>query len=183
MISNSSAERDTMEVKTKSKTNAWEVRTDESKRRGKSQRRRYVRLDITSPVEVKLLVPASPNNPTPGLIPFRGEVLNVSAGGLLLESEESMPEESFVVMDFQMNGTDSLTGVVGKIKRCEVDGESRHLLGVEFCSEDDIRDNCPQDCQKLLGVACASFDEKVRTLINKYVFSRKVGRPAKEDDQ
>ncbi len=152
----------------------WNVLTEEVRQSGKLQRRRYVRLDIASPVELKLIVPASAESQEPGFIPFTGEILNVSAGGLLVESREAIPEGDYVVIELELNGTDKLSGVVGKIKRCDSESESAHLIGVEFCTEEDIRRNCPEEYQKLLGECCTSFSEKVRALISKYVFSRTI---------
>jgi c-di-GMP-binding flagellar brake protein YcgR len=154
----------------------------EEKREGaKLQRRRYVRLDITSPVDIKLLVPSSEENREPGLIPYRGDILNVSGGGLLIESSEALPEDEYIVMELELNGTDRLSGIVGKIKRCESESETVHLIGVEFCTAEDVRQNCPAEYQKLLGDNCESFGEKVRTLINKYVFNRKVQEKSERD--
>ena len=161
----------------------WNVLIEEKHEGGKLQRRRYVRLDITSPVNIKLLVPSSGKSMEPGFIPYKGDILNVSGGGLLIESSESMPEDEYVVIELELNGTDRLTGIVGKIKRCETESQATHLIGVEFCTEEDIRQNCPAEYQKLLGDCCESFSDKVRTLINKYVFNQKVnerserGRP------
>lgn len=157
----------------------WQVRIEEQKQGSKVQRRRYVRLDITSPIQIKLLVQGEGESQEPGFIPFTGEVINVSGGGLLLESTEAMPEDQFVVLELELNGTDMLTGIVGKIKRCDSDSETSHLIGVEFCTEEDIKQNCPPEYQKLLGNCCESFSEKVRTLINRYVFNQKV----KEDSE
>jgi hypothetical protein len=142
-----------------------------------------VRLDVTSPVEIRLLVPASGENTEPGFIPYTGEILNISAGGVLVESRDAMPEGDYVVMELELNGTDRLSGIVGKIKRCETRGESAHLIGVEFCSAEDIRSNCPEEYQRLLGEHCSSFSEKVRALISKYVFSHKVQEQSKGRDR
>ncbi len=152
----------------------WSVLTEEKRQGNKLQRRRYVRLDIASPIEMKLLVQASDGNKEPGLIPYTGEIINVSGGGLLIESHDAMPEGDYVVMDLELNGTDSLSGIVGRVKRCETESESVHLIGVEFCTDEDIKQNCPEDYQKLIGERCTSFSEKVRTLISKYVFNQSV---------
>jgi len=162
----------------KTKESAWAVETEEQHAEGDVQRRRYVRLDITSQVDLKLIV--SESEQVGGLIPFCGEVLNVSAGGILIESKEAMPEDAFVVMEFELNGSDRIAGVVGKIRRCETESEDNHLIGVEFCTSEDIAQNCPPEFKKLLNDECSSFDDKVRQLINRYVFNRKVQEKAEE---
>jgi hypothetical protein len=163
------------------KKGKWHVLTEEKHQGDKLEKRRYVRLDIASPVDIKLLVPASGESKEPGLIPYKGEILNVSAGGILVESSEAVPEGDYIVMDLELNGTDKLTGVVGKIKRCDSESEKVHLIGVEFCSDEDIEQNCPPEYRKLLGERCTSFSEKVRTLISKYVFNESVQRQAERE--
>ncbi len=166
----------TVNTKTKVKTQDpnWAVQTEEQHVDGAVQRRRYVRLDITSPIDFKLIVPENDKGENAGFIPFSGEVLNVSAGGVLIESKEAMPEDSYVVMEFELNGSDRISGVVGRIKRCDSETEDCHFVGVEFCTSEDVEQNCPPECQKLLNDECCSFDDKIRRLINRYVFSRKV---------
>jgi len=171
------------EVRTQRTHGKWGIEIEKTSSGNQVQRRRYVRLDITSPIEFKLMVPSSEENPEAGLIPYTGEVLNVSGGGLLVESLEFLPEGGFTVLEFELNGTDRLTGIVGRIKRCEEVEESRYLVGVEFCTSDDIDQNCPAECKKLLAEHCMSFDEKVRNLINQYVFSRKVSEQSRESQK
>lgn len=152
----------------------WDVEVEEKKHGGEVHKRRFVRLDITSPVEIKLLVKPENENQEPGLIPFKGEVLNVSAGGVLIESEDAVPEDNYVIMEFELNNTDRISGIVGKVKRCDSEEESIHLIGVEFCTREEIDANCPKEYMPLIGEQCLSFTEKVRELLDKYVFSEKV---------
>jgi c-di-GMP-binding flagellar brake protein YcgR len=154
------------------------VQTEEQPSEEAVQRRRYVRLNITSQIDLKLIVPESEQ--MGGFIPFCGELLNVSAGGILIGSEEAMPEDAFVVMEFELNGSDRIAGVVGRIRRCETESDSSHLIGIEFCTSDDIAQNCPPEYRKLLNEECSSFDDKVRQLINRYVFNRKVQEKSEE---
>ncbi len=168
-----------MSVNTKTETQdtIWSVQTEEQHSEGAVQRRRYVRLDITSQIDLKLIVSEPEQG---GFIPFCGEVLNVSAGGVLIESEEAMPEDAYVMMEFELNGSDRISGVVGRIRRCETESDSSHLIGVEFCTSEDIAQKCPLECKKLLDEEYCSFDDKVRQLINRYVFNRKVQEKAEE---
>jgi len=164
-------------TKTKVQDPNWVVQTEEQHSDGDVQRRRYVRLDITSSIDIKLIVPEPVQG---GFIPFCGDVLNVSAGGVLIESEEAMPEDAYVVMEFELNGSDRISGVVGRIKRCDSETDSSHLVGVEFCTSEDIAQNCPPEYRKFMNEECSSFDDKVRKLINRYVFNRKVQEKAEE---
>jgi hypothetical protein len=160
----------------------WNVLIEEKREGGKLQRRRYVRLDVTSPVDIKLLIPSSDDSEKPGFIPYKAEILNVSGGGVLLESADAMPENEYIIMELELNGSETLSGIVGKIKRCDTESETMHLIGVEFCTEEDIKQNCPPGYQKLLGHCCTSFSEKVRDLINKYIFNQKVQERSERDD-
>lgn len=162
-----------MDVRTKTEQGDWSVQSEEQGSGQSKQRRRYVRLDITSPIDIKLLVPASGENETAGMIPFRGEVINVSAGGMLIESTDAMPENEYIVLEFELNKKAKLEGIVGKIKRCDTEDDCRHFVGIEFCTKEDIDQNCPAEYQQLLNEQCVSFDEKVRELINKHVFRLK----------
>jgi len=152
----------------------WQVLTEENGIGKRLQRRRYVRLDITSLIDMKLLVPPSEENGQCGFIPYTGDIINVSGGGLLIESTEALPENEYIIMELELNGTDKLAGIVGKIKRCESESNSNYLIGIEFCTKEDLQVNCPPEYREMLGENCGSFDDKVSHLLNKYVFSRKV---------
>jgi hypothetical protein len=163
--------------------NDWSVRTESEETESGVQRRRYVRLEITSPIQLRLLVSESEESSEIGQIPFSGEVLNVSGGGVLVQTAEAVPEDGYVLMDFELNGTDRVSGVVGRVKRCEEDDENIYLVGVEFCSAEDIEENCPENFKSQFADDSGSFNDKVRELINRYVFNQRVQRKSRENWQ
>ncbi|MCK4856979.1 MAG: PilZ domain-containing protein [candidate division Zixibacteria bacterium] len=136
----------------------------------KSKKRRYVRLEISAPVT---LAPIDMDRPLEHLSGNEqtGTILNLSGGGVLLSCDQQVPENSYVVMSFELKDCELLTGIVGKVKRVDDDGEEGCLMGVEFCSESELNEVFGA---ANLGGLISSFDERIKRTLLKYIFTKKV---------
>ena len=133
-----------------------------------SQGRKYVRIEITSPVDFRLLIPKrgrirlSKNQSS-------GKILDLSCGGILLESGQAIPEGTFLLLSLNLNGIVILEGVLGKTKRVETTEEGKYLVGVEFCLREELENFVSKERIEKLPVKVASFNHKLREIILSYV--------------
>lgn len=143
----------------------------------KSKRRRYVRLEISAPITFAPInldrplseVDVSQNN---------GTILNISGGGVLLICDRQVTEGDYIAMSFELKGCEMLSGIVGKVKRVDDDGDGGYLMGVEFCPETELLEVFGHDN---LGTFVSSFDERVKRTLLKYIFTRKVNQRLNRD--
>jgi hypothetical protein len=133
-----------------------------------SQGRKYLRITVNSPVDFRRLllkrgrIELSKNQ-------CSGRILDLSCGGMLLESDEAVPEGTFLLLRLNLNGCVVLEGVLGKTKRVEPTGDNRYLAGVELCSREDLGKFASEEQIEKLPVKVASFDRKLREAISGYV--------------
>lgn len=133
-----------------------------------SRGRKYVRIEITSPVDFRLLLPKG------GRIKLSknqcsGKILNLSCGGILLESGEALREGTFLLLSLNLNGLVVLEGVLGKTKRVEPIKDGEYLVGVEFCSREELENFASKEQIQKLPVKVASFNHKLKETILGYV--------------
>jgi c-di-GMP-binding flagellar brake protein YcgR len=133
-----------------------------------SQGRKYVRIELSSPVTFRLLALSQgelkiTNEET------SGEILNLSAGGMLLVTDSPVEEQSFALMTMNLNKLAFLDGVLGKIKRVEPSGEGDFLVGVEFTSRGELEKLSSPEQVENLPVKVESFDRKIRKTISKFM--------------
>ncbi len=140
----------------------------------KDQRRRYIRLEIDAPVEFTIL-----KAPSEGFFPeddgprLTAHIINISAGGVLLESASVVPEGSLIVLKMTLKEVEAVDKILGLIKRADHDGESC-LLGVEFISRDYLEDFLSRAEIDIMNERVMSFDEVIRRVLNKYVYYKRV---------
>jgi hypothetical protein len=135
---------------------------------GKSHGRRYVRIELSSPIQFRLLeckkgkLKLSKDRIT-------GEILNLSEGGVLLLTDCSVEEECFVLLSLDLNRFVILEGVLGKIKRVESSDEGGFLVGVEFAPKEELEKSSSSEQIEQLPVKVGSFSHKLREIINSYL--------------
>lgn len=135
---------------------------------GRSQGRRYVRLELSSPIQFRLLA-CERGKLKLSQERISGEILNLSEGGVLLLTLCPIPVEGFVLLTLNLNGLVILEGVLGKIKRVEASGEGDFLVGLEFAPKEELeRLSSPQEVKEL-PVKVASFNYKLREIITSYL--------------
>jgi hypothetical protein len=133
-----------------------------------SQGRKYVRIEVTSPVDFRLLIPKR------GRLRLAkdqcsGKILNLSCGGLLLESRKTIPEGAFLLLSLNLNGLVILEGVLGKTKRLEPTEDGKNLVGVEFCLREELENFASKKEIEKLPVKVGSFNHKLKEIILSYV--------------
>lgn len=140
------------------------------------KRRKYVRLEVNSPLKFKAIMPPNMDLNLDDKMTCMGTVLNISGGGVLMESEFRVNEEDFLVMEFSLVDADKLTGIIGKVKRVDTDETGKMLVGVEFMTPEQLQEELPAEVIDSIGIEIFSFDEQLRKMLLKYVFSQKVER-------
>jgi hypothetical protein len=141
-----------------------------------SRGRQYVRIEISSPIDFRLLVPKG------GRIRLAkkqcsGRILNLSCGGILLESSEVIPEGEFLLLSLNLNGLVILEGVLGKTKRVEPKEDGEYLIGVEFCSREELENFASKEEIEKLPVKVGSFNHKLKDIVLGYVRTARLVTP------
>lgn len=133
------------------------------------ERRRYVRLEISSPMALRKIRdiggqfwPQGERRVIDGLI------LNISGSGVLVEINQPVNEGDVVVMQFTLQDVERLEHVLGLVKRADYDDEG-YLVGIEFVTREDLADLFPQDQLALLAQDMTGFGESIRRVVNRYV--------------
>lgn len=141
-----------------------------------SQGRKYVRIEVTSPVDFRLLIPKRGRI---GLAKKQcsGRILNLSGGGILLESGKAIPEGTFLLLSLNLNGLVILEGVLGKTKRLESTEDGEYLVGVEFCLREELENFASKEEIEKLPVKVGSFNHKLKEIILSYVHTAHLAMP------
>jgi c-di-GMP-binding flagellar brake protein YcgR len=144
----------------------------------RKKRRRAVRLEIEAPLT---FAPINLDRPLSDLDENQvtGTILNISEGGLLLAGENSAIEGQYISMTFELRDYEMLTGIVGKVKRVDEDGEGGYLMGIEFCQERELIDVFGE---ANVGTHLNSFDERVKRVLLRHIFNQKVEQRMREQD-
>lgn len=135
---------------------------------GTSQGRKFVRITVTSPVDFR---PVLLEEGRIWLSKDRcsGKILDLSCGGILMESPQAIPEGTFLLLSLNLNGLVILKGVLGKAKRVEPTEDGRYLAGVEFCLREELENFASREQIEKLPVKVASFNHKLKEVISSHV--------------
>ncbi len=109
--------------------------SNNSSKRIKAQRRRFIRLQLKSQVRFQI-ISQNENGHKPGKN-HPGLMLNISQGGMLLLTNAPLQSDDFLAVSFEVPQLSKLANVLGKVKRVEPDGK-KYLAGVEFCELADF---------------------------------------------
>lgn len=133
------------------------------------EQRKFVRLQISSPLSLRRIRDLLGNFwPEGEPAPLEGLILNISAGGVLVELDQPLREGDIVCMRFTIQDVEHLECVLGLVKRADVEDRA-HLAGIEFISREYLADLLSRAEMDLLSRNMTGFDESVRTLLNKYI--------------
>jgi len=140
----------------------------------RQQKRRFVRLEIFSPVAFTSIV--TENDGRVRLRPEKkaGVLLNLSGGGALISSQDSATSDELVLMKFDVKGFDALTNVLGRVKRVEDCADGERLIGVEFLDPSQLDDPVLSAGLSKLTENPKDFTEGLSRLISRYVFQRQI---------
>jgi hypothetical protein len=137
--------------------------------------RRFVRLEISTPMSLQKIRDEDGNFWSEGeWHTIHGMILNISAGGLLVEADQLLGEGEIVVMTFTLQNVEQLDGILGIVKRSEQDEEGC-LVGIEFIDRSCLQDRLSQGEMEQLSDKLSTFNEGVRTLISKFIYRENAG--------
>ncbi len=140
----------------------------------KDGQRRYIRLEISEPVSYSVIKDKngrfSPGGERPN---YSGSILNISAGGMLMIGDNPLDEGTIIFLKISLQDVETLDNIIGVVKRSEMDAGD-WLIGIEFATRQRLPDLLSDAEIEILPENAASFDERVRMTLNKYVFYKKV---------
>ncbi len=137
-------------------------------------RRRFIRIDFEEPVRFFVIKAADgafwPDSD--GSV-GDGEILNISAGGILMFTSEPILESTLLLLTVNIEGVDAIDNILGKVKRTEIDSGG-YLVGVETITREQLFDILTPDEIEKLPPSVSSFTERLRSILNRYIYSRKL---------
>lgn len=134
------------------------------------KRRRFIRLEIAAPMTLQKIKESGGEffSEVDWHI-INGSILNISAGGVLVDADQIIYEGDVVSMCFTLQGAQPLDSVLGLVKRVDHDDES-FLAGIEFVSEAKLKDLFSQGEMDMLPENMTDFNHGVRNVLDKYVY-------------
>jgi hypothetical protein len=142
-------------------------------------KRRYIRLEISEPVTFSVLRDNQDGFWPQGNGPsFSGRILNVSAGGVLIVTEEPVMEGTLILLKMSLQDIEVLDHIIGLVKRVD-DSGGEWLIGIEFVTREYLNDVLSRGEIDVLTDAIASFDERLQETLNKYVYYKRVSEAGK----
>ena len=105
---------------------------------GNYQARRYVRLELPSPIKFRLLE-CKNGKLKLSKDQISGEILFLSQAGVIFSTTHSIPEGGFVILPLNLSKSTILKGILGKIKRVESSEEGDFLVGMKFVSAEELK--------------------------------------------
>jgi len=147
-----------------------ETKTSDDKR----QKRRYVRLEVFSPVGFHTLIIDKDKRVRSHPDRNAGILLNLSGGGALISTADTASTNDLVLLNFEIKGFETLTNILGRIKRVEECEDGERLIGIEFLTPEQIEDPVlAQNLARLSGNPMG-FSEGLKRLVSRYVFQRQI---------
>ncbi|MEE9554261.1 MAG: flagellar brake protein [candidate division Zixibacteria bacterium] len=139
----------------------------------REQRRRFVRLDISGNIFFRII--DSSDSGEGGLSPqVPGTLLNISAGGILFETQSSLDEGALAVLSFSLKGRETLDNVLSAVKRVEPLDDNTYLVGAEFVTEDNLADFGLESLKNILPPGTGTFDENLQKLVVQFIYKQQV---------
>lgn len=135
----------------------------------REEQRRFIRLEISTPMSLKKIKDVEGNYwPQSDWHVINGMILNISAGGVLVDLDQAVDAGDVVSMHFILQEVEGLDRVLGLVKRSDIEPEGC-LAGIEFISKEHLADQFSQAEMDLLGKGYTNFDTSVREILNRYV--------------
>ena len=140
--------------------------------------RRFVRLEISSPMSLKKIKDIFGGFwPHGAGFTIDGTMLNISAGGVLVELDQPINEGDIVAMRFTLQGIETLENVLVVVKRTDQD-DTNWLVGIEFVDRDSLTDILSQAELEMLADNLSGFGETVQEVLKKYIYREPAPRHA-----
>lgn len=137
-------------------------------------RRRFIRIDIDEPITFAAIKVADggfwPQGDGPG---GSGEILNISAGGILMFSSEPTMENNILSLSVRLEGCEAINHILGKVKRVEIDSGG-YLVGLESITREKLADHLSAEEIDQIPADMASFTDRLRAFLNQFIYSKKL---------
>jgi hypothetical protein len=131
--------------------------------------RRFIRLEISSPMSLQKIKDAGGYFvPEGDWHTINGLILNISAGGVLVETDQLLQEGDVVSMCFTLQDVERIDNILGLVKRCD-HTDDIFLSGIEFISRRHLEDLFAQSELDLLPKSLSNFSQSVTRVLDKYV--------------
>jgi hypothetical protein len=101
-----------------------------------------------------------------------GRILNISAGGVLVEVDQPLNEGDIVSLKFRIQDVEDLDHVLGIVKRTDPD-EDVCLAGIEFVNRDFLTDHLSESEIDILDPRLSNFKDCVNQVLAKYLYTEK----------
>ncbi len=137
-------------------------------------RRRFIRIDIDEPISFCTIKStegtfwAECDGPS-----GNGEILNISAGGILVYTEEPVMEKTLLSMSLQLEGCEKIDNILGLVKRTEIDSGG-YLVGLESITREKLSDILTEEEVAQIPGTLSSFNERIQQVLNHYIYSKKL---------
>ena len=137
-------------------------------------RRRFIRIDIDEPISFCTIKSAEGtfwaecDGPSGD-----GEILNISAGGILMYTEQPVLENTLLSMSLQLEGCERIDNILGMVKRTEIDAGG-YLIGLESITREKLNDILAAEEVEQIPKALSSFNERIQEVLNHYIYSKKL---------
>ena len=142
----------------------------------REEKRRFIRLEISSPMSLQKIKDGGGNYwPQGDWHVIHGMILNISAGGILVDLDQAVDTGDVVSMSFTLQDVEGVDNVLGLVKRADCEPEGC-LAGIQFISKDVLVDHFSQAELDLLADGYSNFDRSVRQVLDKYVADESVAR-------
>ncbi len=144
----------------------------------RENQRRFVRLEISSPMSLHKVKDIFGNFwPDGEGYAIHGEILNISAGGVLVEVDQPLNEGDIVSMRFSLQEVETLDNVLGIVKRTD-QSEDCLLAGIEFVGKESLCDMLSQGELEMLSEEFTDFKQRVQDVLQKYIYRERVASDA-----
>ena len=107
--------------------------------------------------------------PDEELYNLEGLILNISMGGVLIETEEKFSEDDFLLMRFTVQDVETVENVLGRVKR--IDNCDKYCLaGIEFVQQEELNDRLSMPELEILKDRISNFNNRIQDTLEKFMY-------------
>lgn len=134
------------------------------------ENRRFIRIEISEPVDMMNIKDSYECIIEEDRVyDISGSILNISAGGVLVDIDSVLEENDLVLLKFSLQDTITLNNVLGLVKRVDHD-EDGTLTGIEFLSTENLKDIIPAVNYEMVEGQVGSFEDKIQQKLSEYLY-------------
>lgn len=145
------------------------------------QRRRFVRLNVSGEITFRMLESGRGDE---GSLSQKctGSLLNISAGGVLFETDCRVEPDNLLILDFSLKGRYSLSNVLAAVKRVESLEDGKQVVGTEFITRQNRASYGLEALADFLPPDAGTFDENLQKLVVKFIYDQQIQLRKKGDN-